>query len=80
MDPTTHEIALNASFDALALRGPYESGCGFMRTSTPGQHMSPERLRLARAVADKLPPGTTHANADSVATELCPFVRAFLSK
>ena len=80
MDPTTHEIALNAIFDALALCGPDESGGGFMRTSTPGQHRTPERLRLARAVADKLPPGTTHANADSVATELCPFVRAFLSK
>ena len=80
MDPTTHEIALNAVFDALALRGPDEIGGGFMRTSTPGQHMSPERLRLARAVADKLPAGTTHANADSVAMDLCPFVAALLSK
>jgi hypothetical protein len=79
MDPTTHEIALNAVFDALALRGPGENG-GYMRTSTPGQHMTPERLRLARAVADKLPAGTTHANADSVALELCPFIRAYLSK
>ena len=80
MDHTTHEIAVNAVFDALALRGPDESGNGFMRTSTPGQHMTPERLRLARAVADKLPAGTTHANADSVALELCPFIRAYLSK
>jgi len=80
MDPTTHEIALNAVFDALALRGPDETGAGFVRTSTPGQHMSPERLRLARAVADKLPAGTTHADADSVAMDLCPFVVALLSK
>jgi hypothetical protein len=79
MDPTTHELALNAVYDALALRGPGENG-GFMRTSTPNQHMTPERLRLARAVADKLPAGTTHANADSVALELCPFIRAYLSK
>jgi len=80
MDPTTHEIALNAIFDALALCGPDESGGGFMRTSTPGQHMTPERLRLAREVAKSLPPGTTAATADAVAVKLAPMVRALLSK
>jgi hypothetical protein len=79
MTPTTHEIALQAIYDALALRGPDENG-GYLMTSEPTMHMSAERLRLARAVLKNLPPNTTHETASEVAVKLSPFVRAFVSK
>lgn len=79
MTPTTHEIALQAIYDALALAGPDAMG-GYMRTSEPDMHMTAERLRLARAVLKNLPPNTTHETASEAAVKLCPFVRSFLSK
>jgi hypothetical protein len=77
--PTTHEIALQGIYDALALRGPNENG-GYLMTTEPTMHMTAERLRLARAILKNLPPNTTQETADEVAVKLCPFVRAFLSK
>jgi len=75
-----HEITLRAIHDALSLAGPGESGDGFIRTSAVETYMSDERLRLAVEVAKQLPPGTTAANAEALAIQLCPMVRAMLSK
>jgi hypothetical protein len=77
--PTTHEIALQGIYDAMALRGPDENG-GYLMTTEPTMHMSAERLRLARAILKNLPPNTTHETASEAAVKLCPFVRALLSK
>ena len=79
MTQTTHEIALQAVYDALALRGPDENG-GYLMTTEPHMHLSAERLRLARAILKNLPPNTTSETADAAAVKLCPFVRAFVSK
>ena len=79
MTPTVFELSLQAVHDAMAIGGPDANG-GYLRTSDPVQTMSPERLRLARAVLKSLPPGTTAATADTVAMRLSPMVRALLSK
>ena len=79
MTPTVFELSLQAVHDAMAIGGPDASG-GYMRTSDPVQTMSPERLRLARAVLKSLPPGTTAATADAVAIKLVPMVRAMLNQ
>jgi hypothetical protein len=79
MDPTVFEMALTAVHDALAIGGPNSTG-GYMRTSDPAQHMSQERLRLARAVLKSLPPGTTATTAEAVAQKMVPLIRAILHK
>jgi hypothetical protein len=79
MTPTVFELSLQAVHDAMAIGGPDATG-GYMRTSDPVQTMSPERLRLARAVLKSLPPGTTAATADAVAIKLVPMVRAMLNQ
>lgn len=79
MAPTVFELSLQAVHDAMAIGGPDANG-GYLRTSDPAQHMTPERLRFARAVLKSLPPGTTAATADAVAIKLVPMVRAMLNQ
>jgi len=79
MTPTVYEMSLQAVHDAMVIGGPDANG-GYMRTSDPVQTLSPERLRLARAVLKSLPPGTTAATADAVAIKLVPMVRAMLNQ
>ena len=80
MDATVFETTLEAVFDALSLSGPTEDGGGFVRTTDPAAYMSAQRLQLARAVAERLPAGTTAATAERVAHEMVPFVRSMLQK
>jgi hypothetical protein len=79
MDPTVFETALVAVHDAMAIGGPNATG-GYMRTCDPARHMTPERLRLARAVLKSLPPGTTATTAEAVAQKMVPLIRAMLHK
>lgn len=79
MTPTVYELSLQAVHDAMAIGGPDSHG-GYMRTSDPVQAMSPERLRLARAVLKSLPPGTTAATAAAAAIKVVPMVRAMLNQ
>ena len=79
MTHTVFELSLQAVHDAMAIGGPDANG-GYIRTSDPVQTMSPERLRLARAVLRSLPPGTTAATADTAALKLVPMVRALMTQ
>ena len=76
---TTHDLAIQAVHDALALVGATD-GTGFMRTSEPRQYMDAERLRLAKEVAKKLPAGATAAEAMALADKLEPVIRALLGR
>ena len=64
---------LQAIYDALALRGPSESG-GFIRTAATEQYMDAERLRLAREVSAVLPKTATVAGAEQFIEQLVPVV------
>lgn len=79
MEPTVFELSLQAVHDAMTLAGPDAAG-GYMRSSDPSQHMSAERLRLARAVMKRLPPNTNAGTAEDVAVKLCPFVAATVAR
>lgn len=69
------KLAYRATLDALALRGPDDHG-GFMTTTSPGDYLSGERLRLAREALAILPPGATTADAAAIAEQIEPRIAA----
>ena len=75
---TIHAITVQAVRDAMTLQGPTEAG-GFITTSVPQDYMSPDRLRLAREVVKHLPPGAGLHDANRIATDIEPIIRAMLA-
>jgi hypothetical protein len=73
---TTFHLAYQATLDALALRGPTEAAGGWMTTSNPADYLTGDRLRLAQAALELLPPGATPADAPTIAHDIEPRIAA----